>query len=581
MSRQTRTIKYIIIGAGPGGLQAGYFLQKNQRDYLILERARTAGSFFATQPRHRKLISINKKNNFFEEEEFNWRHDWNSLLSDEPSMRFTCYSDELFPSADTMYQYLQDYAAHFQLNIAYGTNVSRISRDADGEFTLSIDDGSEYRCRVLLMALGAVAPHVAKEIEGIELTTSYDDHELDLERYRNKRVGIIGQGNSAFETADHLSGAAAFVHILAKRPVRMAWDTHFVGDVRAVNNSIFDMYQLKSLHAVLNPKLKSITRLADGTLETSHEYDYPDATPPGTLELTREYDEIITCTGYRWVADELFDDAIKPRTWYKGKYPDLTSTWESSNVKDLFFVGAAMQGNDKKSSSGFIHGFRYNIQTLARLLEERYEGVPYPSTTFSPISWDELLSWMYDRFSISASLFQLYGVLCDTVIISEDLSRATVLKERPLEYASALDYGDNHALLLSLEFGFHQFNEPSLTFMGPSDPTDTKCAAFLHPVIRHIHKGRQRSEFHFGDSLLARWDRPHGKGGAVMSYHYTFQRWLEDRLSIDLNLPEPIEGAYRKWSREEVERWQRAHKQQTTPPPPCTRPGGGHGGEGS
>ena len=34
---------YIVIGAGPSGLQMGYFLQRAGRDYVILERSNTSG----------------------------------------------------------------------------------------------------------------------------------------------------------------------------------------------------------------------------------------------------------------------------------------------------------------------------------------------------------------------------------------------------------------------------------------------------------------------------------------------------------------------------------------------------------
>ncbi len=556
MKNDIKTFKYIIVGAGPGGLQMGYFLEKNNRDYIILEKNDTAGSFFATQPRHRKLISINKKENYFTEDDFNWRHDWNSLLSDNPSMRLPSYTDELFPNADILYEYLQDFAQHFDLKIAYNVTATKIKKDNNGDFLIFTSTGQIYKCQVLLSGLGATSSMIPDDIEGVELTMKYEDHPLDIELYRNKRVGILGQGNSAFETAEHLSGVAAFVHILAKEPIKFAWETHFVGDVRAINNNIFDMYQLKSLHAVLSPRVKKISSVSENTLQTNHEYDYPNASVPGTLKLTREYDFIICCTGWKWVDQSIFDDDIKPQTWKGGKYAQMTATWESTNVSNLFFIGAAMQGNDRKASSGFIHGFRYNIRTLFHLLEEKFEDVPYPNKIFEPLDWEEILNWMYQRLSISAALFQLYGVLCDVLVVSEDLKQATLYQELPLEYAQQLDFGEQHVLILSLEFGFNKFEEPSLTFLGPSDPLDTSCAAFLHPVIRYVHKG-VTDEFHFGDSLLARWDRPHGTGGAVMSYHYTFQKWLESKLGLNFNLPEPVEsGSYYSWSEEEIRKWQ-------------------------
>jgi len=37
---------YLIVGAGPAGLQLGYFLGKSRRNYLILEAADRPGSFY-------------------------------------------------------------------------------------------------------------------------------------------------------------------------------------------------------------------------------------------------------------------------------------------------------------------------------------------------------------------------------------------------------------------------------------------------------------------------------------------------------------------------------------------------------
>ena len=54
------SLDYVIVGAGPGGLQLAVFLQSRGRNYAVLERAASAGSFFQVHPRHRKLESINK-----------------------------------------------------------------------------------------------------------------------------------------------------------------------------------------------------------------------------------------------------------------------------------------------------------------------------------------------------------------------------------------------------------------------------------------------------------------------------------------------------------------------------------------
>src|SRR5215211_5536960 len=92
---------YLIIGAGPAGLQMGYFLEKAGRDYRILEAGATPGTFFTRFPRHRKLISVNKVYTGFEDDELNLRWDWNSLLGDSDAPLFKHYNKQYFPPADT------------------------------------------------------------------------------------------------------------------------------------------------------------------------------------------------------------------------------------------------------------------------------------------------------------------------------------------------------------------------------------------------------------------------------------------------------------------------------------------------
>jgi len=53
-------MQYLVIGAGPAGLQLGYLLGRAGRDYQILEAGPAPGTFFRTFPRHRRMISINK-----------------------------------------------------------------------------------------------------------------------------------------------------------------------------------------------------------------------------------------------------------------------------------------------------------------------------------------------------------------------------------------------------------------------------------------------------------------------------------------------------------------------------------------
>ena len=91
LSKEKR-MDYLIIGAGPAGLQLGYCLQQSGRDYLILESGSQPGTFFRKYPRHQRLISINKRHTGTTDPELNLRMDWNSLLNDDPQLLFTRYS---------------------------------------------------------------------------------------------------------------------------------------------------------------------------------------------------------------------------------------------------------------------------------------------------------------------------------------------------------------------------------------------------------------------------------------------------------------------------------------------------------
>lgn len=52
---------YCIVGGGPAGVQMAYLLDRAGRDYVVFEKSLAAGSFFERYPRHRILLSLNKR----------------------------------------------------------------------------------------------------------------------------------------------------------------------------------------------------------------------------------------------------------------------------------------------------------------------------------------------------------------------------------------------------------------------------------------------------------------------------------------------------------------------------------------
>ena len=65
---------------------------------------------------------------------------------------------------------------------------------------------------------------------GISLAETYASHKLDKNIYNNKKVMILGANNTGYEVANHLAGNASIIHVVSgEQPVKMAWNTHFVG----------------------------------------------------------------------------------------------------------------------------------------------------------------------------------------------------------------------------------------------------------------------------------------------------------------------------------------------------------------
>src|SRR5690349_13154000 len=152
MNGTTAQYDYVIVGAGPAGLQLGYFFEKSHQNYIILERGSSPGTFFKKFPRHRTLISSNKVYTGFEETEINLRWDWNSLLNDSDDMLFKNYSKRYFPKADDMVRYLGDFAEHFKLNVKYNVDVVNIAKN--GYFTITDGDNNTYTGQRLIIATG-------------------------------------------------------------------------------------------------------------------------------------------------------------------------------------------------------------------------------------------------------------------------------------------------------------------------------------------------------------------------------------------------------------------------------------------
>ncbi|MEZ6091369.1 MAG: NAD(P)-binding domain-containing protein [Pirellulaceae bacterium] len=490
--------EFCIIGGGPAGLQLGYFLQKAEQSYVILEKGDSPGTFFKTHPRHRKLISINKVHTGHCDNQINYRWDWNALLCDDDRFMFRNFSRKYFPPADDMVRYLGEFAEAYDLNIRCGSLVKQVSRLDDG-FIVTLADGERLTCNKLIVASGLAKPYIP-EIEGIELAEQYETVSVDAEEFVNQRVLIIGKGNSGFETADHLVETTALIHIASPAPVKFAWQSHFVGHLRAVNNNLLDTYLLKCQNATLEVEIERLERVGDKIRAT---VAYQRAM--GSREVI-EYDRVICCTGFRMDVD-IFDESCRPEMTIKSRFPTLDSAWQSVNVPGMYFAGALTQSRDfKKTASAFIHGFRYNVRALALILLDRYADQPLPHR-LREANANALTDAVVERINRSSALWQQFSFMCDALVISDNTNEARHYESLPIDFVHEHLTSDHDVYFtVSLEYGFHEEDDPfKSSRVSHTDVDNASGSTFLHPVVRRFRRGELIDEHHIVENLEARW----------------------------------------------------------------------------
>ncbi len=498
-------VEYIIVGAGPAGLQMGYFLHQAKKDYLILERSDVAGAFFKEFPRHKQLISINKVFTGYDDPRKNLRWDWHSLIESEPKVLFKKYSKKYFPDRSVYVRYLNDFAKKYELKVEYNADVAQISRPEDGDacFQITLASGEEFTCKTLFVATGVSKTYVP-DIIGIEHTVNYADVSTKKKDFENKRVLIIGKGNSSLETANHLMESASLVHIASPHPVRMAWRTHYVGHVRAVNNNFLETYLLKSQNGVINGNIVKIDHKHDKYWVT---FEYNLAS--GEVE-TIEYDEVITATGFRFDAS-IFDKNCQPKLAIKDRFPEMHSWYESVNIPNLYFIGTIMQQRDfKKKQSGFVHGFRFNVEFLYKyLMQKAGENIGAPE--MYPFSAIDIGKRMIARANKSAALWQQDGYYCDLFVFCEESDEFKFYSSVPIDFIRESSIADGaHYFVMTLEFGQDRINKYQNVFavdrIHKDDYLHSALSTGIHPIIRHYHHHQLMSEHHVLEDFESTWD---------------------------------------------------------------------------
>ncbi len=185
----TEGVDVLVIGGGQAGLAMGYHLAERGLSFLIADSNPEVGHMWRSRWQSLKLFTAGQYN-------------------DLPGMSFPAARDT-YPGKDDVADFLQTYAAKFELPVRLSTTVTHLSRRDGGRYRAETSTGPIEADNVVV-ATGPFqvpfVPDMAGELDP-ELT------QLHSASYRNPddlpagRILVVGGANSGQQIALELSGS--------------------------------------------------------------------------------------------------------------------------------------------------------------------------------------------------------------------------------------------------------------------------------------------------------------------------------------------------------------------------------------
>lgn len=176
----------IVIGAGQAGLSVGYYLARQGVRFLILDGDARVGDVWRKRWDSLRLFTARR---------------WDGLAG----MPFPGRRD-VFPTKDEMGDYLESYAARFNLPVQTNARVTRVAR-RDGRY-LVCANGREYTADHVVVAMSSYqrprVPAFARELDPKIVQLHSSDYR-NLSQLREGPTLIVGAGNSGTEIALEVS----------------------------------------------------------------------------------------------------------------------------------------------------------------------------------------------------------------------------------------------------------------------------------------------------------------------------------------------------------------------------------------
>ncbi|MEI9952981.1 MAG: FAD-dependent oxidoreductase [Pseudomonadota bacterium] len=354
-----RSYDAIVIGGGQAGLSVGYYLAQRGLRFLILDAHERVGD--------------------------SWRKRWDSLKLFTPA-RFDALvglpfplPPDAFPTRAQMADYLEQYAAHFELPIQSGVRVDSLTQRA-GRYVVKAGD-CQFEADQVVVAMASYqqprVPAFARELRA-------DVIQLHSSAYRGPRqlregpVLIVGAGNSGAEIALELAKSGRKVWLSGRDtgqvPFRIAsfWGKWLLAPL--LLRVVF--HRLLTIATPIGRKLRA-KLIAGGTplirtqqadllragvercAAVDHVQDGLPALADGSALAALN---VIWCTGYHpgfsWIDLPIFDERHEP----------LHVAGEVPRAPGLYFVGLHFLYS---MSSSMIHGVGRDADRIVNALVRR------------------------------------------------------------------------------------------------------------------------------------------------------------------------------------------------------------------
>lgn len=347
----TTSIDTVVVGGGPAGLTMGYHLQCSGRDFVVLDADRGIGDSWRQRYDSLRLFSLPK---------------YASL----PGWRLPTPG---YPTRDDMADYLEAYAARFDLPVRSGVRVTSVIAE-DGGLLVSTP-AQNYLARNVIVATGAHRrPAVPVFADGLDPRI----RQLTSLGYRNPQqfapgpVLVVGAGNSGTDIALDAAAAGHETYLAGRHPGQVPIDIDTPRGQRAQPVVMFAFRHVLTLRTPMGRKAHARhldhgvnlvrNKLADldaaGITRIGRIEQLRDGQPVPSEGSVPPVGTVVWCTGsrpdHRFLEVPVFGDDGRPR-----HHRGVTA------VPGLYFLGLEFQF---ALASGQLQGLDRDARYLLRRL---------------------------------------------------------------------------------------------------------------------------------------------------------------------------------------------------------------------